>query len=393
MKKYGRIPLPKLAGHLNRRYFAQGVILLCTCLGFVWLTSKSHVNCSLTSGSQASARQLRTQLANMKGPEEAGAQPKLVPWDGKSPLYMGSMLEKGEFCGMWNYFSRVGGIPRFKICLRPYHDIVSDSIRESGRWSSCDSHARTFKRAVRRGIEKHDPQNETLDVFLEAGANIGACTLTLLAAGAKVVAFEPSPSNLFYLTSSILANRERFPNWTDRLKLYPVALGESNADSRIYESRGNAGNSAVSKPIGEDGNEISDMSRAAHRGIAGPVRNVFDIYVRKLDDILQEDMHRMRIRLMKMDVQGFETFILRGATQLFKSRAVEAVHYELASRFLRAQGSSVLELHELLIASGFKVERCDKVHVLNHASGEVQGSDLRALPENVHTDCEASLRE
>lgn len=318
----------------------------------------------------------------------------IEPWDGLNPLHAKNVLDIGERCSLRNYVSRFRQIPPFKICVRPYRDIVSDSIRRRGRWSSCDGNAATFKRAGRRSAKGHDSQKETLDIFLEAGANIGACTLTLLAAGANVIAFEPSPSNLFYLTSSILANKDEFPDWADRLKLYPVALGAHNAESLIYESAGNAGNSAVSKPIGEDGNEIPQMSLLRHHGVTKPVRNIFNVSVRKLDDVIRghEYLAQGRIRLMKLDVQGFETFVLRGASQLFRLRAVENVHYELASRFLRAQGSSAVELHTLIVASGFKVGLCDGIRTVNHSIGEVQTSDIEELPDDAQADCEAVLR-
>eukprot|EP00966_Prymnesium_polylepis_P181525 4204620-Prymnesium_polylepis.1 len=45
---------------------------------------------------------------------------------------------------------------------------------------------------------------DKLDVVVEVGANIGACTLQLLLhTNATVLAFEPSPLNLFHLTESL----------------------------------------------------------------------------------------------------------------------------------------------------------------------------------------------
>ena len=48
-------------------------------------------------------------------------------------------------------------------------------------------------------------QAGALGVYLDIGANIGACIMTmLLASDAFIVAFEPNPANLFRLTSTLL---------------------------------------------------------------------------------------------------------------------------------------------------------------------------------------------
>ena len=60
---------------------------------------------------------------------------------------------------------------------------------------------------------------------------------------AKVVSFEPSGANLFHASSSILSVRELAP--PARLRLYPIALGASNASGLLYSAIGNAGHSVV----------------------------------------------------------------------------------------------------------------------------------------------------
>jgi len=64
-----------------------------------------------------------------------------------------------------------------------------------------------------------------------------------------------------------------------------------------------------------------------------------------LNDVFQQPYPN--IRLLKLDVEGFEAEALKGARQLFTSGAVQAIFMEV-SIFLREQGSSGAELISLL---------------------------------------------
>lgn len=312
---------------------------------------------------------------------------KPTPWDGLAPLNERKMLSIGEKCDLQYLVpkSRKYAVPKIKVCLRPYPDVVSSTIRAVGRWASCDEHVKGFMEASSEADGIHVLER-TRGVFLEAGANIGACTLTLLAAGASVVAFEPSPSNLFYLTSSILANQKEFPDWSSRLVLYPVALGDERKSSVIYESRGNAGNSALSKPIGESGREISKF----HAGNEAIVKHAFDVPVWRLDDVVSKTSHGP-VRLMKMDVQGYETRLLRGGRKFFESRSAKYIHYELAFRWLKAQGTSAAELHRIVMESGYIVTSCGNMRPKDKKES-IEVSDIETLPESTLLDCEAVRR-
>merc|ERR1719316_1225865 len=95
------------------------------------------------------------------------------------------------------------------MCLRNYSDVVSDQVKANGTWEDCPllaalwaslpDRSRQFGAAARRG-----------KLYVDIGANIGACLLPMMARPdmKDALAFEPSPRNLFYLTNSILANPE-----------------------------------------------------------------------------------------------------------------------------------------------------------------------------------------
>jgi Methyltransferase FkbM domain len=80
-----------------------------------------------------------------------------------------------------------------------------------------------------------------------------------------------------------------------------------------------------------------------------------------MDDILWPESLRAagvaapHIPLMKMDVQGFEMHVLRGAKALLNARAIKTIKTELAGRWLVGQGTSSFELCNFLIANDFDI--------------------------------------
>ncbi len=61
------------------------------------------------------------------------------------------------------------------------------------------------------------------------------------------------------------------------------------------------------------------------------------------------------VRLIKMDVQGFEVRLLRGAHYLLSDHHVTCIIFEVAVDWLRAQGTSTSELWQLFAHYGYDV--------------------------------------
>jgi FkbM family methyltransferase len=174
-------------------------------------------------------------------------------------------------------------------------------------------------------------------VTLDVGANIGSCTLMLVMAGKKVVAFEPNPHNLFFLTNSI---KRLPPQFRQQLTLHAAGAGASAGAHKLFTQQGNFGNSILDNPNQSD---------------TVPLHTVFTV---TLDDALWPDpsLPPPCIPLMKMDVQGFEVQALKGAKRLLAARAIKRIATEVAPSFLAAQGAKASELIKLLRDSGFHFE-------------------------------------
>jgi FkbM family methyltransferase len=212
-------------------------------------------------------------------------------------------------------------------------------------------------------------------IFVDAGSNIGSCGLLLAANGATTVAFEPQPSNLFYLTSSVLALE---PAARARVTLHPVGLGPARAKHTMFAQRGNAGNSVIDLVVPDHITQAADMSA-----------NKFDIFVDTLDNALWPKAVRSHvppphIPLMKMDVQGYEAKLLAGAKHLLAARAIKAIKTELAGAWLRAQGVTPRMLCATLESHGFRLA--------NAAGVPVSLDDCERTGDGI-TDLFATLRE
>lgn len=148
------------------------------------------------------------------------------------------------------------------------------------------------------------------DGVIDAGANIGVFTLQAARAvgnTGKVYAFEPMRTTFEMLSRSVLEN-----NFSDRCILHNEGLGENEGAGSFHMSKHatNPGSSYISTNAGGD-----------------------PIHIRSIDSIEYD----RPIRFIKIDVEGFEPHIIRGAARtLEKHRPV--ILTEFFPRSLREIG-------------------------------------------------------
>lgn len=192
------------------------------------------------------------------------------------------------------------------------------------------------------------------DTVIDVGANIGETAMSLAArvgADGRVIAFEPDPAmNEKCLTNFRLNS---FPN----LELERLALADSEAEHRLacVSERNPAGNRI--QPPGAVAEENSVAVKAV-----------------RLDDYLTAK-GISRVSLIKIDVEGFEHNVLRGAKETIL-RSQPKLFIELNDQNLREQGTSPGALLADLRSWNYQVYRADTGEALLESS----------CLENIHFD-------
>ena len=148
----------------------------------------------------------------------------------------------------------------------------------------------------------------------DVGANVGAITLVLgrlVGNEGKVYAFEPGLPNLSRLKHNFQLNPELMP----RVHIVPVGVGETAGELWWSEEKANPGNALLSS--------------------TGTQRT----YVISLDDFVKKQFIS-RVDFIKIDVEGMELDVMRGAAQLLRTSR-PAIYFETLDRYLRAGGGAV----------------------------------------------------
>lgn len=123
------------------------------------------------------------------------------------------------------------------------------------------------------------------DIVIDVGANIGSITLaaaSMVGAQGRVIAFEPNPRIFIFLTKNVRLNR------LDNVTLYNCAVGDKK------------GEVSLSCPISDDVTKIVPQSDQKTS-------------MATLDE--KVSLITGRIRLLKVDVEGYEKFVLLGAAK------------------------------------------------------------------------------
>lgn len=167
------------------------------------------------------------------------------------------------------------------------------------------------------------------DLFVDIGANIGSYSILASAAGAQVIAFEPVPSTFESLLDNIHINR--------------------------LESRVDARNKAVGRKDGElemiaDQDTTNQALRTGDQYSGNTVR----VPMVALDSTLRD----LAPKLIKIDVEGFETEVLAGAQKTLAKPTLRAVIMELNGSGSR-YGFDDDTLHQHMLTLGFRPCRYD----------------------------------
>jgi FkbM family methyltransferase len=193
----------------------------------------------------------------------------------------------------------------FEMGLHPHGELLSDIIRHKAFYSVNDL-------IIMRGLLREG------DCFLDVGANIGWHSIFAarwVGATGRVRAFEPEASNFKLLTANLAGHANT--------ELVSVALGDQPGSVGLEGSLKNMGNYRVLFD--------TDVSNGA-------------VAMTTLDDYLSKNPDAgERVRYVKIDAQGCEPRILRGASTLIR-RERPFVQAEFSPDHIRLCGDSIFDV-------------------------------------------------
>ncbi|MBH48542.1 MAG: hypothetical protein CME71_10280 [Halobacteriovorax sp.] len=172
---------------------------------------------------------------------------------------------------------------------------------------------------------------EYCDEFVDIGANIGYFSLVALRNSkfkGTIHSFEPHPKIFEMLTHNINLQKS-----SARFKGYNLGLSTSDSQMELYIPQDfalNEGVASLEKPEGKHSKIVVDVKR--------------------LDHILGHD----KKYILKIDTEGHEFSVLKGASDLFVAGSINAVFFEEFSHPSRAESFKFLQEHGFEI---FRIER------------------------------------
>jgi FkbM family methyltransferase len=175
------------------------------------------------------------------------------------------------------------------------------------------------------------------DVVIDIGANIGAHTLPLarrVGSDGRVFAFEPTR----FAHSKLVRNLELNPHLASRVRVEQMFLTDESAafpPEAVYSSW----------PLTRSNNQ--------HKKHGGVAKDTSGATAMKLDNYVEQHAIE-QVRLIKLDVDGHECQVLRGAKTLLKTKRPVIV-MELAPYTLGETGESLEELLAILTDVGYSL--------------------------------------
>ncbi|MEO5564487.1 MAG: FkbM family methyltransferase [Chitinophagaceae bacterium] len=160
------------------------------------------------------------------------------------------------------------------------------------------------------------------DLFVDIGANVGSYTVLAGAhVGANVVCVEPVPQTFQHLKNNIAINQI-----SDHVTAHNLALGNEKGELSFTTG-------------------LDTMNHVATATETNTIKVPVDI----LDSILSKEKEPV---LLKIDVEGFETDVLNGASSTLKKNNLKAIIIELNGSGAK-YGYDEAKLHEKLLAEGY----------------------------------------
>jgi FkbM family methyltransferase len=204
----------------------------------------------------------------------------------------------------WVYLK---GLPPFPLALRDGSiDFLAKNVCKYGFWEHYD-------------FSVFGSPGHAVDI----GGNVGYFAFALAQSGWSVTTFEPMQSNREFMQATICAN----PAFAQKVDIQPFGLGTSSQFCKFIFHYTNIGN-AVTRCAGDKNLWWQDMDGFNDsQATAQP-----EFQIRRLDEMvdeLQAQGKLQQVDFVKIDVEGYECEVLRGAPNFISQFAPRKVKMEV----------------------------------------------------------------
>ncbi len=205
-----------------------------------------------------------------------------------------------------------------------------------------------------RDIEKFVTSNRP--TFFDIGANKGQSVRKFqnISKNAIIHSFEPSPEIFRILNKNV--GREKGVN------VWNYGIGSKSGKLTLFE------------------NTCSDMSSFLTLGESGwgEIKKETSVEVITLDNFCQKH-NILKIDVLKVDTQGYELEVFKGAEQLINDGKIELIYFEVNFTKIYDNLPTFGELYNFLISRQFSVAA---IYPINYRDGKAGWTDILFLNDN-----------
>lgn len=186
--------------------------------------------------------------------------------------------------------------------------------------------------------------------FVDVGANVGNWTEFFLSALSATSRQKGQVKGILFEPSSIALSKleEKFAH-LDNIKIIKAAVSDIAGEMTYFEESGAGETSSL---INQHSSSHADAKK---------------VKVVTLDEAMKE-LGLERIDFLKIDVEGYDFHVLRGASNLIKEHRVGIIQFEYNEPWVLA-GSTLFEAYQFLEAFGYKVFllKADALYIFNYS--------------------------
>jgi FkbM family methyltransferase len=186
-------------------------------------------------------------------------------------------------------------------------------------------------------------------LFVDVGANVGLYTILGIEAGAQVIAVEPSRVARERLVSNLELN-----GYT--AAIVPAAVGQAEGTMRLTS-------------------ELDNQNHLVLEGDSAEVATE-EVPVLTLDGLIGE----RTVDGLKVDVEGAEILVLKGAERLLSQQRIKLIQLEWNESSVALLEQDRTPLAELLRSNGYELFRADEEGCLEPLADFGFGDDVFAKP-------------